>query len=237
MSCVIGDPRACEFKGGRLWLEGQPVDLVYKRVLLTELVQRAGLDCAVLQAVQAGAVCLANGVRAKLLHKKTSLAVLSDDRNASWFDADMQRAIAAHIPWTRVVEPRRTRTPDGTEADLLPWCEAHQDRLALKPSDDYGGHGIVLGWTVDPAEWRRALAAAVETPTVVQDRIVLPRESYPGWGDGGLVWADRQVDTAPYIAHAAAVDGILTRLSTEALLNVTAGGGSQTPTFLVEPRA
>jgi uncharacterized circularly permuted ATP-grasp superfamily protein len=137
----------------------------------------------------------------------------------------------------RIVEARRTRDPEGREIDLLEWCAAQQDRLALKPSDDYGGHGIVLGWTVDAAEWRRALATAQATPTVVQDRIVLPRESFPGWGDGGLVWADRQVDTAPYIAHAGYVDGVLTRLSTEALLNVTAGGGSQAPTFLVEPRA
>jgi uncharacterized circularly permuted ATP-grasp superfamily protein len=237
IACVIGDPRECEFRGGRLWLDGAPVDLVYKRVLLTELVQRTGLDGAVLQAVRAGAVCMANGIRAKVLHKKASLAVLSDERNAAWFDADMQRAIAAHVPWTRVVEARRTRTPDGTEADLLPWCEANQDRLALKPSDDYGGHGIVLGWTVDAAEWRRALAAAEAAPTVVQDRIVLPREAFPGWGEDGLAWADRQVDTAPYIAHGGYVDGVLTRLSTEALLNVTAGGGSQAPTFLIEPRA
>ena len=33
-----------------------------------------------------------------------------------------------------------------------------------------------------------------------------------------------------------AADGLLTRLSTAALLNVTAGGGSQVPAFVVEPR-
>lgn len=236
MTCVIGDPRECEYAGGRLVVGGEPVDLVYKRVLLTELVDRCGIDTPLLQAVRAGAVLLANGLRSKLLHKKASLAVLSDDRNADWFDDRMRAAIAAHIPWTRVVEARTTRTPDGTEADLVDWCEANQDRLALKPSDDYGGHGIVLGWTVDAAEWRRALVAALATPTVVQDRITLPREAFPGWEDGALAFRERQVDTAPYVSHGTYVDGILTRLSTEALLNVTAGGGSQAPTYLVDPR-
>jgi hypothetical protein len=33
-----------------------------------------------------------------------------------------------------------------------------------------------------------------------------------------------------------AVDGLLSRLSTAALLNVTAGGGSQVPNFIVAPR-
>jgi hypothetical protein len=44
------------------------------------------------------------------------------------------------------------------------------------------------------------------------------------------------VDTAPYAAYGSYVDGCLSRLSTAALLNVTAGGGSQTPTFVVERR-
>jgi hypothetical protein len=32
------------------------------------------------------------------------------------------------------------------------------------------------------------------------------------------------------------VDGCLTRVSTGSLVNVTAGGGSTLPTFIVEPR-
>ena len=44
------------------------------------------------------------------------------------------------------------------------------------------------------------------------------------------------VDTAPYVAYGGNVDGCLTRLGTASLLNVTAGGGSQTPTFIAEAR-
>ena len=42
------------------------------------------------------------------------------------------------------------------------------------------------------------------------------------------------LDTAPFVCHGDYVDGCLTRLSTAALLNVTAGGGSTVPTFVVE---
>jgi hypothetical protein len=45
------------------------------------------------------------------------------------------------------------------------------------------------------------------------------------------------VDTAPYVAHGEYLDGCLSRLGTDPLLNVTAGGGSQTPSFIVERRA
>ena len=53
-----------------------------------------------------------------------------------------------------------------------------------------------------------------------------PREPYPILVDGRAHFEDRILDTAPFIFHGAYMDGCLTRLSTAALLNVTAGGGS-----------
>jgi hypothetical protein len=70
----------------------------------------------------------------------------------------------------------------------------------------------------------------------VQERVSLPSEPYPSVVDGRLVVADRMLDTAPYVVYGQYVDGCLTRLSTAALLNVTAGGGSSVPTMLVEKR-
>ncbi len=117
-----------------------------------------GLDNPVLRAVRERAVCMVNSPRSKILHKKASLAVLSDERNASFYDAESQRAIDAFVPWTRVVEERRT-THGGRDVDLIEPCEPHRERLVLKPNDDYGGAGIVLGWTVTMASgtrrWRR----------------------------------------------------------------------------------
>ena len=133
------------------------------------------------------------------------------------------------------MEERRTRYHDR-DIDLLPWMMEHRETLVLKPNDDYGGKGIVLGWEVTNEAWAAALRTALSTPYIVQERITLEREPYPSFVDGGVVIAERMVDTAPFVGHGAFVDGCLTRLSTAALLNVTAGGGSQVPTFVVEPR-
>src|SRR5439155_26357063 len=164
-----------------------------------------------------------------------SLAVLSDERNERLYDDEAREAIAAHVPWTRVVEERRTIV-GGRAIDLVPWAAEHRHELVLKPNDEYGGKGIVLGWEVDQTAWEAALRAALDTPYIVQRRIALEREAYPSLVDGHVVFADRMVDTAPYVANGEYIDGCLTRLSTAALLNVTAGGGSQVPTFVVERR-
>jgi uncharacterized circularly permuted ATP-grasp superfamily protein len=235
IEAVIADPGELELRGGRLYAEGGPVDLVYKRVLLAELVERRGVDTPLLQAVASRAVCMVNPPRCKILHKKASLAVLSDERNQALFVAEERESIAAHIPWTRVMEERRTEH-EGKAVDLVPFVLASRDRLVLKPNDDYGGAGIVLGWETDSAGWERAVADALASPYIVQERVAIPSEPYPSLVDGRAVFADRMMDTAPFVCHGDYAEGCLTRLSTAALLNVTAGGGSTIPAFVVERR-
>jgi len=233
--CVIADPREVEYTGGTLRAGGTVIDLIYKRVLIHELVRREGMEHPMVRAVRERAVVMVNPFRCKVLHKKASLAVLSDERNAALFDAPMRAAIVDHIPWTRVVEPRTTMW-QGREVDLLDHVARHRAQYVLKPNDDYGGTGIVLGWEVDDAAWAMALKAAVEAPSVVQERIHQPSEAFAAWMDGELVVSDRIVDTAPYVFGGTYVDGCLSRISTAALVNVTAGGGSTIPTFVVESR-
>ena len=54
--------------------------------------------------------------------------------------------------------------------------------------------------------------------------------------DGQLDISDRIVDMAPYAFQGSYVNGVLSRISTATLVNVTAGGGSTVPTFIVEAR-
>ena len=235
LSCVIVDPRTAEYRGGKLSFDGNVVDLIYKRVLISELVERGGLDHPVIRAVRDRAVCMVNPFRCKILHKKASLAVLSDDVNANLFARDELAAIKAHVPWTRVVE-ERTTTYGGKRVDLLPFIARERKKLVLKPNDEYGGVGIVLGWETDTAGWEKAIKTAQATPHIVQERVDIPTEAYPGLVDGRAKLIDRLVDTAPFICNGEYSEGALSRLSTSALLNVTAGGGSSIPTFFVEPR-
>jgi hypothetical protein len=235
LECVIADPREVEYRDGQLRAGDFPITLIYKRVLIGELLERGGLDQPVVRAVRDGAVCLVNPFRCKALYKKASLAVLSDEANARLLGPEQQQAVVDHIPWTRLVEERRTQY-QGQAVDLVPFVRKNRERLVLKPNDDYGGKGIVLGWTVDEARWEQAVGSALAEPHVVQERIALPHEPFPAWVDGKLHVGERLLDTAPYVCHGAYVDGCLTRIATDPLLNVSAGGGSTVPTFVVEPR-
>jgi hypothetical protein len=235
LACIIADPREVEYRNGHLMAGDFTITLIYKRVLISELIERGGLDHPVVRAVRDRAVCMVNPFRCKILHKKASLAVLSDERNAGLFTAGELRAIAEHIPWTRRVEECHTLY-HGRIVDLLPFILEHREHLVLKANDEYGGKGIVLGWLTSPSGWEQSIRAAMTEPYVVQERVTVPREPYPSLVSDRLLITDRLLDTDPFIFYGDYMDGCLTRLSTEDLLNVTAGGGSTVPTFLVEKR-
>ncbi|HKY51164.1 MAG TPA: circularly permuted type 2 ATP-grasp protein [Candidatus Limnocylindria bacterium] len=231
---LICAPEDLTYRGGRLRAKGMPIDVVYRRVLLSELLAKPDVARPLLQAYLAGDVTVVNSLRAKLLHKKMSLALLSDDRYARLYTPSQRRAIAKHVPWTRKV--REGHTTYGEKViDLTDFIIRNRERLVLKPNDEYGGKGVVLGWTVDRHEWEQVLLTALTTSFVVQEKVAVPREPFPVLLDR-VHFLDLSVDCDPYLFWGR-VGGVLTRLSSSALLNVTAGAGSVVPTYVVDGAA
>lgn len=239
LSAVICSPEDLRYTGQVLYADDQPIDFVYKRLLTAEFLNRLGNDVfehPLVQAYRDRTVCVANNFRAKLLHKKMIFGLLSDPAitSAAGISADDTARLGTHIPWTRCVQAMRTDYA-GTEVDLLPFITQHRERLLLKPNDDYGGAGITIGWETSAEDWAAAVKAATAQPFVVQERVVIAYEDYPAMVDGHLNISQRLVDTDPFL-FGSEVQGCLTRLSTVTLLNVTAGGGSTTPTFVLTPK-
>jgi hypothetical protein len=168
--------------------------------------------------------------------------VLTDEKNAKLFSKHEHEIIRNHIPWTRVVEDTKT-SHLGETVDLLSFIRSHRENLVLKPSDEYGGTGVTLGWETDEKKWDKTLekaAAAAKSGGeagcwIVQERIPIRREVFPYINpDNGVEYRDVLVDMAPYL-YRGKLCGYLTRLSATGLANVTSGGG-QVPAFRILPR-
>jgi hypothetical protein len=232
---VLADPRSLEYRHGALYAGAFKIDFIYKRVLLNELIDRMGMENPIVHALRDRAVCMSNAFSAKLMAKKASFALISDEQNAHLFTPEERHAIESYIPWTRRVEERNTEY-HGHTVDLLPFVADHRENLVLKPNDSYGGKGVVIGWETTPEAWTAAIQSALTSSYVVQERVHVGEEDYPSIVNGRLDISSRLLDADPYIFQGARVAGCLTRLSSVALLNVTAGGGSAVPTFLIRKR-
>ncbi len=232
-SSLVCDPRHLAYEGGKLVHDGKVIDLVYKRLLVNEFLDRVSELQPLLRAVRERAVVMVNPFRCKPIHKKAIFAVLTDDELQPLFTEAERAAIRAHVPWTRRVREGKT-TRHGETVDLPAFILRERETLVMKPNDEYGGKGVFIGWETSGAEWARALQEALRTPYVVQQRVELRRQAFPELGPE-LRFRDFVVDLDPYVFDGE-VEGFLTRLSGTSLANVTSGGG-QVPAFLVEPRS
>jgi hypothetical protein len=230
---IICTPDELEYDGGVLHRGDFRIDLVYKRVIIHELLERCGESCALLRAYAERAVCLVNNFRCKPLHKKAAFALITDDANARWFTDAERQVIHECVPWTRRVEQCET-THDGARVDLIEHVRRHRERFMLKPNDDYGGRGLSFGAKMSAPEWDTAIESALANDFVVQEALELQTEVFPVFNEGGWALQPMYVDTNPFL-FCGRVEGAMVRLSTSHIVNVTSGGG-ETGFFVIEER-
>ncbi|MDQ3061976.1 MAG: hypothetical protein M3R14_03810, partial [Acidobacteriota bacterium] len=211
------------------------VDIVYKRLLVNEYLPIIESAPALLNAYQTGAVCLVNNFRSKIVHKKAIFAVLTNERYAHLFNEAEQDAIQAHIPWTRKFREEKTVNQNET-IELVEWTHANKAKLVLKPNDDYGGHGIYIGWASTNEEWDKAIKVALENGDyLVQERVQTSKEMFPMLDAvGNWQMIEQLVDLDPLLFNGV-VGSAFTRLSSSELANVSSGGG-MVPTFIIREK-
>jgi len=232
---IIAAPEDLEFSNGRLRAGDFEIDIVYKRLLVNEYLPIMADQPALLDAYRARAICMVNSFRSKLIHKKALFSVLTDGRYAKLFSDDERAKISAHVPWTRRVGVGKSDY-FGEEIDLLEFISARRDRLVLKPNDDYGGHGIYIGWNTDEIAWDEAMHNALGNGDyLVQERVPTAREVFPALTNQGTIeFAEQLVDLDPLLFNGK-VGSAFTRLSSNELANVSSGGG-MVPTFIISKR-
>jgi len=178
---------------------------------------------------------MVNSFRGKLVHKKAIFAVLTDERYAHLFSGEELSAIGKHVPWTRNFREEKTEN-HGETIDLVEWTRANSGKLVLKPNDDYGGHGIYIGWNADKSSWDAAIEHALKTGDyLIQERVKTAKEMFPMiTGEGQWEMVEQLVDLDPLL-FLGKVGSAFTRLSSNELANVTAGGG-MVPTFIIDEK-
>jgi len=230
VAAVICSPEQLQYENGRLRCGAFAVDLVYKRVIINELLAACDDSHPLIRAYVDGNVCLVNSFRCKMVHKKAVFALLTDNANANWFTAREREVMRRTVPWTRRLRQQKTDYR-GVEVDLVEYVREHPHQFVIKPNDDYGGRGISFGDGATSSEWDAALSQALASDYVVQEKVELQTEIFPIFSESGWALQPMYVDTNPFLFNGHA-GGAMVRLSASPVVNVTAGGG-ETGFFVV----
>jgi uncharacterized circularly permuted ATP-grasp superfamily protein len=228
--CRLADPRGLERSRGRLVAGGDAVDVVYRRAVLSELVEREDEVRTFLEAYRDRLAAFVNSLRCRLSEDKAFLALLTDEAHAALLAPGERAWVTELVPWTRKLEQRRTLV-EGREVDLVGFAIAERARLVLKPAHAYGGRSVLVGDETPAGEWEAAVHAGLGRPWVVQQRVPIPEEPFPAVDANAVVFERLKVNANPFYVRGAGA-GAIARVSRSSVINVSAGGGS-VPTFVV----
>lgn len=229
----IVSPDQLEYRGGVLRRGNFEINLVYRRVSVQEFLMRFDLSHPLVRAYRERAVCVVNGFRSELAHKKATLGLLTDENLIAKFPAAERKAIREHVPWTRLVAATKTTYNDQT-IDLPEFILQNRERFVLKPNDDYTGKGIFFGSEMDASGWERALREAMRTPYVVQERVDFARAVFPLSTWGQLEFREMRVDVHPH-AYLGKVMGCSSWLTASGTGGFSTAAGLA-PTFILDSK-
>lgn len=132
---------------GELLNQGRPVEAVFRLFVCTDMPQIPG-QAALKAAVESGRSKLFTSSAGWLLANKLVLAWLWDDLDL--LSEEDRQLVRRHVPRSRIIT-----------ASMLNEAIAEQASLVLKPADDYGGAGVLVGHETDPGAWRDGLEEAI----------------------------------------------------------------------------
>lgn len=212
VKAVIADPRNLVFTGGRLLHEGEPVDLVYNR--LVDFGLAAPEHDALRRAYLAdAAVVTPNPRNHALLADKRNLTLLADPVSlAAWGLPAERRAALSRLPRSTVVRCEN--------AERL-WAE--RKRLFFKPASGHGGKAVYRGDKLTKGVW----ANIVEGVYVAQE-LAAPSERMINH-DGEI--SPHKMDVRLYTYQAAPLLAVA-RIYQGQTTNFRTPGGGFAPVFI-----
>jgi carboxypeptidase Taq len=229
---VHGDPRDLRLRDGEVWLGDDRVDVAYRDYEVRDLVAAAREGALDLEPIRTlfRQNRVVSGIGGEFDHK-SSFELLTDPEFAErHYSPEERRIFAKHVSWTRLLSHRRTTRWDGASVDLPTFARDHREELVLKPNRGYGGAGILIGPSTDPAVWAAAVDEALANAddphqgAVVQRLVELPVNDFPVVDERGHVH-DEPFFTVMGFAPTSGGLGILCRASQKQVVNVAQRGG------------
>jgi hypothetical protein len=210
---IVADPRELQFSLGRLRdYDGKPIDLVYRRVLVEDMLRDPAGSKSLVEACQARAVCLVNNFSSKPLTVKSLLALFHDAEGRELLSESERRLVDDLVPLTlRLTE------------DNIELVRREKERFVLKPADGWGAQGLHLGWRCTRDEWDEHIRRChMLGGYVAQERVEIPARSLPTWTGERWECFKYMFDLSPYGLAEKAVSPLV-RLSPSEVLNVKQG--------------
>jgi len=167
---AIVDPRDLTYEKGVLAAGGLPIDILYRRLVTVDLLERREEAGPFIKAYKEGNVCTIGSLRTEVVHSKIIFCLLTDPAYKRFFTPAERNFLADHIPWTRKLTL--------SDPELLRAVLDEKDSLMLKPHNAYASKGHIVGQDCSQEEWEESVRRLADTCYLVQEKIPAPGKEF-----------------------------------------------------------
>ncbi len=228
---TIADPRELKYRGGKLYHGNFKIDLIYRRVVVPELVEKLDEVSDFIKAYKDRAVCVVNPFRSRLAASKLVFSIYTNPAYDHLFSEKENELKREHIPWTRFVSDAE-RFYGGKKIYLVDFLKDEKESLVLKPAEGFGGKDVTIGRETRDNEWNLVIDKALKSNWVIQEVLDAPMMTVPAVVNDKLEFVAKRMNTCCFVFDGTHAGGF-SRLSEESVINVSRSGG-MIPTVLCE---
>lgn len=147
-NCIIVDPRDLKYKDGDLYHEDYKIDLVYRRIVTFELIERSEEIKDFIQAYKDKAVCVIGSIRSQIVHNKIVFKILHDDYTLNLLSEEEQDFVKKHVPLTKIF---------SGDKSVFNQVLNNKEKYIMKPFDLNASRGVYTGRDFSQEEWEEKL--------------------------------------------------------------------------------
>lgn len=157
---IIADPRELKYKDGSLYYNEMKIDLVYRRIVTRELIERSHEIEDFISAYKDKSVCVIGPIKSQIMHNKIIFKILHEEETLEFLSLKERDYVKKHIPYT--IE---------FKGDMSTFTEAleNKDKYVIKPRDLFASKGVYVGKDFNKEQWRQKLEENWEKDYLLQE--------------------------------------------------------------------
>lgn len=160
---LICDITKLKYIDNRLYYEDKVIDLVYRRAVTKEIIDRIEEVVDFINAYKNNHVCVIGPFKSQILHNKIIFKILHDDDTLSILTDEEREFVSKHIPYTGLFS-----FDENVYNEVL----ENKDKYILKPLDLYGSRGVYAGIDYDNNEWKEILVKCFNNDYIYQEYVI-----------------------------------------------------------------
>lgn len=159
-NCIIADPRDLTYRDGKLYKDEYRIDMVYRRIVTFELIEKKDQIPDFLEAYKNRAFCCIGSIKSQVVHNKIIFKILHDEDTLELLTEEEREFVKNHIPVTGLFEG---------DMEVFEMVLNNKDKYIMKPMDMNASQGVFAGKDLNYGEWKSRLVQVWNTDYIYQE--------------------------------------------------------------------